>query len=78
MRTSMKEVCEAMNWCLKQEYAQCWGTSSCQIMQAYDICEELKLGKPVVEQCQYNMFCEKKWKMNIEIFLKNKNGYYYF
>ena len=29
-------------------------------MEAYDICDKLKLIKPVVEQCQYNMFERNK------------------
>ena len=78
MSTSMKEVCEAMNWCLKQGYALYWGTSewtACQIMQAYDICEELKLISPVVEQCQYNMFCREKMENEYrDLFKKYKMG----
>ena len=88
MKTPMKEVCEAMNWCIEMGYALYWGTSewtACQIMQAYDICDELKLIRPVVEQCQYNLFCRdkmeneyrdlfKKYKMGTTIFSPLKCG----
>ena len=78
MRTPMKEVCEAMNWCIEQGYALYWGTSewtACQIMQAYDICDELKLIKPVVEQCQYNMFWREKMENEYrDLFKKYKMG----
>ena len=33
---------------------------ACQIMEAYQICDDLKLIKPIVEQCQYNMFERNK------------------
>ena len=88
MRTPMQEVCETMNWCIEQGYALYWGTSewtACQIMQAYDICDQLKLIRPVVEQCQYNLFCRdkmeneyrdlfKKYKMGTTIFSPLKCG----
>ena len=88
MKTPMKEVCEAMNWCIEMGYALYWGTSewtACQIMQAYDICDELRLIRPGVEQCQYNLFCRdkmeneyrdlfKKYKMGTTIFSPLKCG----
>ena len=78
MRTPMKEVCEAMHWCIEKGYALYWGTSewtACQIMQAYDICEELGLIKPVVEQCQYNMFWREKMENEYrDLFKKYKMG----
>ena len=63
MHTPMKEIVTSMNWCIEKGYALYWGTSewtACQIMEAFDICEKLKLIKPVVEQCQYNMFERNK------------------
>ena len=78
MRTPMKEVCETMNWCIEQGYALYWGTSewtACQIMQAYDICDQLKLIRPVVEQCQYNLFCREKMENEYrDLFKKYKMG----
>lgn len=78
MRTPMKEVCKAMNWCIDKGLAMYWGTSewtACQIMEAYDVCEELNLIKPCVEQCEYNML--KRDKMEVEyrdLFKKYKMG----
>ena len=63
MYTPMEEICRAMNWCIEKGYALYWGTSEFtadQIMEANNICEKLKLIKPVVEQCQYNMIERKK------------------
>ena len=88
MRTPMKEVVQAMNQCIEKGYALYLETSkwtACQIMEAYNICEILKLIKPVVEQCQYNMFHRenmekeyrdlfKRYKMGTTIFSPLKCG----
>ena len=60
---SMEEICRAMNSLINDGYAFYWGTSewtACQIMDAYDTCTRLKLIKPIVEQCCYNMFNRNK------------------
>ena len=78
MNTPIKEVVESMNWCIEQGYALYWGTSewtACQILEAYDICNELKLIRPVVEQCQYNMLCREKMENEYrDLFKKYKMG----
>ena len=44
-------------------------------MQAYDVCEELKLISPIVEQCQYNMFWREKMENEYrDLFKKYKMG----
>ena len=63
MHTPMEEIVTSMNYCIEQGYALYWGTSewtACQIMEANDICDRLRLIRPVVEQCQYNMFERNK------------------
>ena len=87
-QTPMKEVVETMNWCIEKGYALYWGTSewtACQIMEAYSICDELRLIRPIVEQCQYNMFHRenmeneyrdlfKRYKMGTTVFSPLKSG----
>ena len=63
MHTPMEEIVTSMNWVIEKGYALYWGTSewtACQIMEAFDICDKLNLIRPVVEQCQYNMFERNK------------------
>ena len=76
--TPMKEVVEAMNWVLQQGYALYWGTSewtACQIFEAYDICDKLKLERPIVEQCQYNMLERDKMENEYrDLFRRYKMG----
>ena len=76
--TPVKEVVEAMNWILQQGYALYWGTSewtACQIFEAYDICDKLKLERPIVEQCQYNMLERDKMENEYrDLFRRYKMG----
>lgn len=57
--TPLEETCRAMNYLIKQGLAFYWGTSewtASQIMEAYKVCDRLRLIRPVVDQCHYNMF----------------------
>ena len=78
MKTPMLEVCTSMNWVINKGLALYWGTSewtACQIMEAYDICEKLGLIKPVVEQCEYNMFRREKMEKEYrDLFKRYKMG----
>ena len=69
LNTPLEETCRAMNWLIKNGLCFYWGTSewtASQIMEAIKICNKLKLEKPVVEQCHYNIFT----RVNVE----NKYG----
>ena len=82
MYTPLEETVIAYNYLIENGYAFYWGTSEwtpCQIMDAYRICEKLKLIPPVVEQCMYNMMQRynmenayrdlfKKYKMGISAY----------
>ena len=78
MITPMQEVVETMNWIIDQGYALYWGTSewtACQIFEAYDICDRLRLERPVVEQCQYNMLERDKMENEYrDLFKRYKMG----
>ena len=78
MHTPMKEVCKAMDWCINKGLALYWGTSewtACQIIEAYDVCEELGLIKPVVEQCEYSMLERNKMENEYrDLFKRYKMG----
>ena len=78
MVTPMEEVVVTMNWIIEQGYALYWGTSewtACQIFEAYDICDKLKLERPVVEQCQYNMLEREKMENEYrDLFRRYKMG----
>ena len=56
MHTPMEEIVTSMNWIIEQGYALYWGTSewtACQIMEAYDICDKLKLIKMFTKKLNY-------------------------
>ena len=76
--TPLEETCEAMNWVIEQGYADYWGTSewtASQIMDAYSICDKLGLIRPIVEQCQYNMFFRESMECDYrDLFKKFKMG----
>ena len=76
--TPMEEVVKSMNWVIEQGYALYWGTSewtACQIFEAYDICDKLKLIRPIVEQCQYNMLERDKMENEYrDLFRRYKMG----
>ena len=78
MHTPMEEIVTSMNWVIEQGYALYWGTSewtACQIMEAFDICDKLKLIRPIVEQCQYNMFERNKMENEFrDLFKRYKLG----
>lgn len=65
LNTPLEETCRAMDWLINKGYCFYWGTSewtASQIMEAIKICNRLRLKKPVVEQCHYNMFT----RINVE------------
>ena len=76
--TPIEEVCRAMNYVLEKGWAFYWGTSewtAAQIMEAMDVCDKLKLIRPVVEQSLYNMFYRDKVEVDyIGLFEKYKYG----
>eukprot|EP00824_Muranothrix_gubernata_P002652 TRINITY_DN1320_c0_g1_i1.p1 TRINITY_DN1320_c0_g1~~TRINITY_DN1320_c0_g1_i1.p1 ORF type:complete len:383 (-),score=81.47 TRINITY_DN1320_c0_g1_i1:4-1152(-) len=66
--TPIEEVCRAFNWIIEQGYAFYWGTSMWtpqQIMEANERCERLKLIKPIVDQCEYNMLKRENMEFNL-------------
>jgi len=74
--TSMEDVCRAFNWLINNNKAFYWGTSEwdpSQIMQAMVICEKLNLIKPVVEQCQYNMFVRDRMEKGLKYIFREYN-----
>ena len=88
LNTPLEETCRAMNWLIKKGLCFYWGTSewtACQIMEAIKICNRLKLEKPVVDQCHYNMFTRinvenkyndliKKFKFGLAVFSPLESG----
>ena len=76
--TPLEETCRAYNYVIEKGWALYWGTSewtASQIMEAYKICEKYNLIKPIVEQCQYNMFFREKMENEYrDLFKKYKMG----
>ena len=61
--TPLEETCRAFNYLIDKGLAFYWGTSEWsaeQIAKAMEICERLKLIKPIAEQPQYNIFVREK------------------
>lgn len=57
--TPTEEVCQAMKSIIESGKALYWGTSEwppIRIMEAIHICDKIGAPRPIVEQCQYNMF----------------------
>ena len=76
MYTPLEETCRAMNYLIKQGLAFYWGTSewtASQVMEAIKICNNLKLIKPVVEQCHYNMFTRVSVERDFNDLIKKFN-----
>jgi aryl-alcohol dehydrogenase-like predicted oxidoreductase len=77
-RTPLEETCRAYDMLINQGKSFYWGTSeweASQIMEVYMICEKYNLIKPIVEQCQYNMFVRGKMEKDYnELFSKYKMG----
>jgi len=88
LNTPLEETCRAMNWLIKKGLCYYWGTSewtASQVMEAIKICNNLKLEKPVVEQCHYNMFTRinvenkygdliKNYKLGLAVFSPLESG----
>jgi len=58
-QTPLEEVCDSMNYVIEQGLAFYWATSgwsASQIMEAYAICDRLKLIRPIAEQVHYSVF----------------------
>jgi len=76
--TPLEETCRAFNTLVEQGKALYWGTSEWPaelIVEALYICDKFSLHKPVVEQCQYNMFVRSKMEKEYEwLFTKYKYG----
>ena len=61
--TPLEETCRAFNYLIDKGLAFYWGTSewsSEQIGKAMEMCEKLKLIKPITEQPQYNILVRSK------------------
>lgn len=61
--TPLEETCRAFNHLINKGLAFYWGTSewsSEQIGRAMEICDKLKLIKPITEQPQYNLWVRSK------------------
>jgi voltage-dependent potassium channel beta subunit len=72
--TPLEETCRALNRVIEDGKALYWGTSewsSQQIASAIEICDRLKLHRPVVEQPQYNMFHRQKFEAEYIPIFKN-------
>ena len=68
--TPMKETLLAIKAMLDTGKVLYWGTSEWQgvrIIQAMHMCDELKMSRPIVEQCQYNMFVREKMEREYSI-----------
>ena len=74
INTPLEETCRAMSWLIKKGLCYYWGTSDwtpSQIMEAIKICNKLKLEKPVVDQCHYNMFTRENVENKYVDLIKN-------
>lgn len=61
--TPLEETCRAFNHVIQKGLAFYWGTSEWsveEIVKAMEICDKLKLIRPIVEQPQYNMLVREK------------------
>ena len=59
----MEEIVFAMDYILKEGLALYWGTSEWSakdIEKAHEVCKELRVQPPIVEQPQYNMFVRER------------------
>ena len=82
------EVCDTMNYVIDQGLAFYWATSgwtASQIMEAYSICDRLRLIRPIAEQVHYNIFMRspledeyndliKKYKMGLVAYSPLESG----
>jgi aryl-alcohol dehydrogenase-like predicted oxidoreductase len=56
--TPLEEICRSFNEIIEEGKAFYWGTSDWDpvtLYQAFSICEQLNLHKPIAAQVQYNM-----------------------
>ncbi len=76
--TPLEETCRAMSWCIDNNKALYWGTSEWpadRISKAVEICNQLGLHKPIVEQPQYSMFFRDPFEKDYRrIFSEYKYG----
>lgn len=74
----IKEIIFAMKDIISSGKALYWGTSSWpqeRVMEAMLLCDQLNCPRPIVEQCQYNMFMRKHIEKNyIHLFDDYKLG----
>lgn len=60
----VEETCRAFSSCIDSGLAFYWGTSewsAAEIVRAIEVCERLKLNKPITEQPQYNMLARSRF-----------------
>lgn len=76
--TPMEETCRAFDWLIRKGYVFYWGTSeweAADIAEAHMVCEKYNLVKPVMEQCEYNLYNRKKMEIDYKrLFEDNKLG----
>lgn len=66
-KTPLKETLVAMKEMLDSGKVHYWGTSewpAVRIMQAMHMCDELKMARPIAEQCEYNMLVRQKMEVD--------------
>jgi len=76
--TPLEEVCRAMDYLVRKGKTIYWGTSEWkaeQITAANELCDKLRLYKPMVEQPEYNMLHRKRFEVEYAgVFEKYKLG----
>lgn len=68
--TPLRETCLAIKEMLDSGKIHYWGTSEwpgVRIMEAMHICDQLKMPRPIAEQCQYNMLVREKMESEYAI-----------
>jgi len=69
-QTPMEETCRAMDWLVEEGHAFYWATSEwspSQISRAMEICERLRLNKPIADQCQYSAIVRDNFEKNLRL-----------
>lgn len=66
--TPLEETIKAMNWAIEEGYTYYWATSewsSAKIAQAIEICNRLKLHKPICDQAEYSALMRENFEKNL-------------
>lgn len=66
--TPLEETCRTMDWLIEEGLCFYWATSEWpadMIQRAVEICNRLKLHRPIADQCQYNALTRDNVEKNL-------------